>query len=236
LPATAEQVRKNRVPAAADNPFVAMQENLSRQIVAGLDAWRDATEALAERTFLTVYGSPTLQAAMGIDPASTRPLRRAARNPLHAELLRSRIAELKSRVAVGGLREAVIRGLIYVAMTRAGVDERGFEAVRRIRQTLHDFPLSTFKALVRDQFNILLVDEEAALAAIPSMLPADTETRRKAFGLIKQVLAARGKMSPQDNKRLGEIGRLFGLAEESAPARSLTVVASDRKEAKAQAS
>jgi pimeloyl-ACP methyl ester carboxylesterase len=236
LPATAKQVRNNRAPAAADNPFVAMQENLSRQIVAGLDAWRDATEALAERTFLTVYGSPTLQAAVGIDPASTRPLRRAARNPLYAELLRNRIAELKSRVAVGGLREAVIRGLIYVAMTRAGVDERGFEAVRRIRQTLHDFPLSTFKALVRDQFNILLVDEEAALAAIPSMLPADTETRRKAFGLIKQVLAARGKMSPQDNKRLGEIGRLFGLAEESAPARSLTVVASDRKEAKAQAS
>ena len=79
----AEQVRKDRRPVAADNPFVAMQENVSRQIVAALDAWRDMSEALAERTFLAVYGLPTLQAAVGIDPAATRPLRKAPKSPLH---------------------------------------------------------------------------------------------------------------------------------------------------------
>ena len=40
--AMAEQVRNDRRPVAADNPFVAMQENASSQIVAALDAWRDA--------------------------------------------------------------------------------------------------------------------------------------------------------------------------------------------------
>ena len=63
----AEQVRKDRRPVAASNPFVAMQENMSRQIVAGLDGWRNMTEAMAERTFLTTYGTPTLQAAAGVD-------------------------------------------------------------------------------------------------------------------------------------------------------------------------
>ena len=81
--AMAEEVRKNRKPVASDNPFVAMQETVSKQIVAALDRWRDFTEALAERTFLTVYGSPALQAAAGIDPADTRPLRKPAKNPLH---------------------------------------------------------------------------------------------------------------------------------------------------------
>ena len=33
--AMAEQVRNDRRPVAADNPFVAMQENVSSQIVAG---------------------------------------------------------------------------------------------------------------------------------------------------------------------------------------------------------
>ena len=42
---------------------------MSKQIVAGLDAWRDMTETLSERMFLSVYGSPLLQAAVGIDPA-----------------------------------------------------------------------------------------------------------------------------------------------------------------------
>jgi len=207
----AEQVRKDRKPSEANNPFVAMQENASRQIVAGLDAWRDMTEALAERTFLTIYGLPSLQAAVGLDPAATRPLRQAAKSPLHQELLQKRIAELKSRIPIGGLREAVIRGLLYAGMTRAAIDERGFELTRRIRQAHGDIPLSDFKALVREQFNMLLIDQEGALRAIPAMLPSDAEERRKAFDLIKQVLGARGEMSPEDEKRMTEVARLFDV-------------------------
>src|SRR5262245_43570645 len=150
--AWADEVRKNRTPAAAGNPFVALQENMSRQIVAALDAWREATENLAERTFLAVYGQPTLQTAVGVDPMGTRPLRKAPKSPIHHELLRKRIAELKSRIPIGGLREAIVRALLYVGTGRAAVDERGFEAVRRIRRAYGDIPLSAFKALVREQF------------------------------------------------------------------------------------
>jgi hypothetical protein len=234
--AVAEQVRAHRRPVAADNPFVALQENTSRQIVAALDAWRDMSEALAERTFLAVYGQPTLQAAVGIDPATTQPLRKAAKSPLHGELLRARIAELRSRIADGGLRAAVIRGLIYAGMGRAGVDERGFEAVRRIRRAHGDIPLSDFKALVREQFNILLVDRDAALAALPSMLPADPETRRQAFDLIRQALAARGTFSDEDTARMNAVARLFGVDAGSATASNLALVASAVTPAQAKAS
>jgi hypothetical protein len=230
----AEQIRNDRRPAAKDNPLVAMQENASRQIVAGLDAWRDMIETLTERTFLAVYGSPVLQAAVGIDPAGTRPLRKASKHPLHDELVRKRIAELKSRIPAGGLREAVIRALLYVGLARAAVDERGFEAVRRIRRAHDDIPLQAFKALVREQFYILLVDTEAALAAIPSMLPSDADTRRKGFDLIKQALGARGAFSDEDNKRMQRIARAFGLDEPTVP--NLTVIASARQEAQAKAS
>src|SRR5262249_3007029 len=146
----ADQVRRNRRPTPADNPFVALQENVSRQIVTALDAWRDATEALAERTFLTVYGQPALQTAAGIDPAGTRPPRQAGKNLLHRELLQKRIAELTSHIAEGGLREAVIRGVLYAGMARKSIDERGFEIVRRIRETHGDMPLAEFKRLVRE--------------------------------------------------------------------------------------
>ena len=225
----AEQIRKDRRPVAADNPFVAMQEIVSRQMVAALDAWRDVSEALAERTFLAVYGLPTLQAAVGVDPAATRPLRKAPKSPLHRELLQSRIAELKSRIPVGGLREAVIRGILYVGMARAGVDERGFETVRRIRRAHGDIPLPIFKTVVREQFNMLLVDREAALATIPSMLPPDAKTRLKAFDLIKQAMGARGEFSSDDIKRLDEVARLFGVDAGLAAPSNLAVVPPARK-------
>jgi hypothetical protein len=72
-------------------------------------------------------------------------------------------------------------------------------------------PIAEFKELVRDQFNILLIDQKAALDAIPSMLPPDTESREKALELIQQVLRARGDLSAEDNNRMKDIARLFGL-------------------------
>jgi hypothetical protein len=232
----AEQVRNNRKPVAADNPLLALQRAISDQTVAALNAWRDMVETMAERTFLSVYGSPALQAAVGIDPTATRPVRRAAKNPLHRELLQKRIAELRNRIPVGGLREAVIRAAIYVGMGRSAVDERGFAMLRRIRPAHADVPLAEFKALVREQFLILLVDLEAALAALPSMLPADVELRRKGFEVIQQVMSARGKLSPEDDERMLRIARAFGLAEEAPSIANLTLVPAAEVELQAKAS
>ena len=72
-----------RPPAAASdgNPLLAAQELVSRQIVEGLDAWRKAAERLSEDTFHAIYGTPALQAALGIDTllaASARARRRRA--------------------------------------------------------------------------------------------------------------------------------------------------------------
>ena len=208
--AWAEQVHSRRRPASADNPFIAMQENVSKQIVAGLEAWRAATEDFSERLFMAVYGSKPFQAAMGINPASDRPLRRAPKSALHRELINKRIAELKSRIAAGGLREATIRALIFAGMGRGAVDERGFEALRRIRDKYTDITLAEFKAIVREQFYMLLLDTEGALSAIPSMLPPEPEVRKKALELINQVLSARGELSGDDRERLQRIRRIFG--------------------------
>jgi pimeloyl-ACP methyl ester carboxylesterase len=212
--AMAEEVRKNRKPVAPGNPFLAMQETASEQIVAALNSWRHFSEALAERIFLTVYGSPALQAAAGIDPADTRPLQKPAKNPLYQELVQKRIAELKSQIPTGGLREAVVRALIYVGLGQRSVDDRGFEVVRGLRTRYGEMPLSEFKTLVREQFAMLLIDQQAALAAIPSLLPADTKTRSEAFDDVRRVKAASGEISAEDERRLSEIGRLFGIVEQ----------------------
>ena len=108
-------------------------------------------------------------------------------------------------------REAVIRALLYVGMPRNAVDERGFEIARRIRASHGEMPLALFKAMVREQFNILLIDQDAALAAIPAMLPEDAETRNMALALIRQVLTARGELSEADRERLRRITALLDL-------------------------
>src|SRR4029078_188016 len=71
----AERADEERKQVSADNPFVAFQEQVSKQIVNALDSWRDSQEALSEATFLAVYGSPAVPAGGG-SSAETVPSRR----------------------------------------------------------------------------------------------------------------------------------------------------------------
>jgi hypothetical protein len=214
----ADDVRKARKPVANDNPYLALQGILSEQIIAGLNTWRHMAETLAERTFLTFYGSPLLQAAVGIDPADKRPHRKAGRPPLHRELLDNRIAELKNRIATGGLRECLVRGMIYIGTAHGSVDERGFAAIRRLhaRDEWRRLTLAEFKALVREQYFMLLIDEDATLAAIPDLLPPDHQVRRRAFVTLHQILSASGAVTGDAAERLRRIARLFGVEVGSA--------------------
>jgi len=210
----AERARENRKPVAADNSFLAMQEKMSEQIIVGLEAWREAAEAFSETAFMAIYGSPPLQAAMGIDTESNAPLRKPAKNALHNVLVEKRIAELKDQMSTGGLRECVIRGAIYVGMSRGSVDERAFELVRRIRAAFDDtarLPLAEFKALVREQYFMLLIDENETLEAIPSLLPTRAEDRRKGLAILREVVGARGKAEGESAKRLDRVVALFNV-------------------------
>src|SRR5882724_452924 len=129
----AEQASEDRKQVSTDNPFLAFQEQVSKQIVNALNGWRDSQEALSEATFLAVYGSPALQTAVGIDPQSA-PSRRQEMSAAHHEMLQKRVAELKSRIGEGGVREAAIRGLLYVGSARGMADERSLEALRNVRR------------------------------------------------------------------------------------------------------
>jgi pimeloyl-ACP methyl ester carboxylesterase len=222
----ADQVRANRKPARADNPFIAFQEVVSKQIIGVLDSWRDMTEAISESTFQWVYGSPVLQAGVGIDPESGQPHRKAGKSSAHAQLLQARIDELRSRIDTGGLRECLARGLIYVGMARGGPDERGLAALRRLRAVEDDKPrltLSEFKSLIREQYFMLLIDQEATLAAIPRLLPRDLETRRGAFIVLCHVLNARGDITGDAADRLRQVAQLFGVEADPSVAREVKV-------------
>jgi hypothetical protein len=210
--AAADRVRADRKPVNSDNPFVAAQETMSRQIVAAFDGWRDLSERLSERAFLSIYGNPALQRAFGVDPESDEAPRRAGKNPLHKQFVEQRIGELKSRMTEGGLREALVRATLFVGMARDSVDERGFETIRRIRLAKSEtsrLTLSEFKKLVREQFFMLLIDQDAPLAAIPALLPDSAEERRKALDILREVISASGDIAPSVRARLDEVSELF---------------------------
>ena len=219
LASAAEKVREQRKPASADNPLIVAQEKASEQIVKALDAWRESQEQLSEKMFLAIYGSPVLQAAVGVNPEAARP-RRPGKSLMHRELLTKRIAELKSLINKGGLQECTIRGLIYIGLARGFVDERGVAALRQIRLTEEGsrLTLAQFKKMAREQFFLLQLEPEATLAAIPKLLPTDIAERRKGLAAIRNVLSAAGEISGEAAERLKKVTALFEVDDAGFPA------------------
>ena len=172
---------------------------------------------MAEDTFHAVYGTPALQAALGVDTASKRRPRKAARSKLHEALVEHRIASLRDGITHGGLRQALVRGLIWIGMARNAVDERGFAAITRLRDAhpaSRQMSLPDFKALVRAQYLMLVLDEEAALVAIPGLMPQPADERREAFSALRSVIEASSAPEGARAERLGRVAALFGLGPE----------------------
>ncbi|MCF1708418.1 DUF3141 domain-containing protein [Tabrizicola sp. J26] len=223
----AEKLRENRHEAEEGNPLLDWQKAASEKIVEGLEAWREAVEKLSEDTFLAVYGNEMLQKAVGVDPESPVEPRHAPKRLLHRQLVERRIGELRAAFGKGGLREATLRALIYAGRSRGGVDERGFEAIRRFRRTetgKSTLSLAEFKQLVREQYLMLLIDEDAAMAALPDLLAVDEPARAMAVSAIRTVLGASGPIEPEVEARLQTVERMFHLPEapvslQSAPKR-----------------
>ena len=90
--------------------------------------------------------------------------------------------------------------------------------MRTIEDDKPRLTLSEFKALVREQYYMLLIDQEATLAAIPDLLPRDREVRRKAFAALRRVLSAAGEVTGEAAQRLERIAGLFGVEADAAEA------------------
>ncbi|MCB1777075.1 MAG: DUF3141 domain-containing protein [Candidatus Competibacteraceae bacterium] len=209
----ADQVREQRQTTSSDNPLLQVQAMISEGIIAALDGWRDLRDHSMEQIFLAIYSSPLLQALVGMRASDEPPRRRPGMEPEQIEFIKTRIAELKARVAEGGLTEAAIRSLVYIGMAGAGVDERAFEMLRHMRAKHAELSLEEFKQILREQFFALLLDRDEALAAIPKMLPTDAALRTEILGKIRQIVSAAGELDGEQAERLAQIEKLFEVTE-----------------------
>jgi pimeloyl-ACP methyl ester carboxylesterase len=214
IPALAEKVRAERRPVAKDNLFLQMQEAWSKQIVEGLDRYRDARDQATENIFLSVYGSPVLQALVGLNTDGGKP-RRIGRDIAREAAINANRAALALRTKEGGVTEGIIRGLLYIFRSpeMSAADERAFAAIRQLRLRTSDnkvMSVTQLKTILREQYLMLQVNEEAALSDLPLLLPEEPEARQDALGIVRQVAGATGTLTGEAAVRLDRIAAIFG--------------------------
>ncbi len=210
----AEQIRADRRKAGPDNPFLQLQDAMSQQIIAALDGFRDLRDHLTEALFMSVYGSPALQAAVGLHSDGATARRRIGRDVGREAVAARNDAEIEAQIERGGLEEAAVRALLYISRGRKtrGADERSFAVLRQFRASRPEhrrMTLARFKELVREENLVLCGDEERAVAAIPQLLPDDEAERNVVLDVIRRVIAAGGEPPAEVQRRLARVVALF---------------------------
>ena len=209
----ADQIRKNRSPAGDDNPFSIAEKSMAKSISATLSALGAARDTMTEQLFHFTYGSPFLQALVGLDPQETGATSQPAKEMAREEVGARKRAELEAKFNQGGDIEAALRSIIFVLRGEGGADERSFAVIK----ALHDAQPSgrprsqgQLKKILSDQALLLRLDEKRAVDAIPQLLPKDPEERARIFRAVQRVLAAQGDLKAEGKKRLTRIERHFG--------------------------
>ncbi|MFY9626998.1 MAG: DUF3141 domain-containing protein [Methylocystis sp.] len=218
----ANKVTISRKPANADNPFVALQTVVSDQIVASLDAYRVVRDQLAEHLFFGFYGSPSIQAFLGLKAGSeVRPLPSLSKVQIAAR--KSRLEECAAKVETGGIDEALIRAIIYVVAADRIFDQSAAFALNLARQRLMRLSLENFKILVRDQFFVMQLAPERAIDALTILAPK-AEERAVLMERLRRIIGAGHPQSIAGRERLDRLSRLLGTPVERSAAPAITAV------------
>jgi hypothetical protein len=207
-------VHRDRRPVAPDNPVLALERKAATRIEQFLDRYRDTRDRATARLFNAIYGSPGLQAAVGLRSATAAAAAVRPRDEAFEALVAQKIAALHARIDQGGLREAAVRMILYAGGDEPRADIRGFRMAEQVRDRHlagEPLPGPQRRELFKEQFFLLLLDEAGALAALPRMLRSDRE-RAAALEMVRQVLSARGEPSAERRARLARVEEILNQA------------------------
>jgi hypothetical protein len=209
----ASAVASARRPAAADNPFLALQSEASAWITTALDAYRAVRDQAEEHVFFGVYGSPIVQALLGLHLAdAVRPVPETSPEQLAARLAQTGVYE--AMVEVGGFDEALTRAVLFVIAADRSLDQRSALALNVARQQLMHLSLAAFKVMVRDQFFVLQLEPDRAIEALPTLAP-DPEAREALLKQVRDIVGAGAAPTGVATDRLARLARVLGSANEN---------------------
>jgi pimeloyl-ACP methyl ester carboxylesterase len=214
IKAMALEARANRKPVSADNPFLALEKATSEWITVSLQSLGEIRDALTETTFLNTYGSPILQALAGQNagsaPASRHIERELGRETAAAELHFA----LEHRFETGAPDEGALRALIYIREPEGAIDERGFrmaKIIRDSRKANKRLTISQFKEIAKQQLQLVRLDEERAVKALPKLIRPGEPESDAALDALRTLLAAPGPLAKQEMNRAARVETALGV-------------------------
>lgn len=182
----ASVARQNRKPAAADNPFTAMEKSFSDYLESVLDIYRDYRDLGQEHVFQLIYGSDWLRSLFPPDQeAPPREIPDYERKDYDRRL---------QAMEQGGVAQGLIRIYMAAASINRGIKRQHFtigDEIAKTQRVLSKLRPSQFKKIMHEQAAILQADEDKAINAL-SVLIKNRDDRMEALSIARRLFLADG--------------------------------------------
>lgn len=176
----ADTARSERAPAAADNPFVALERLYADWLERSWDLYRDARDAAIELTFHGLYGAPWMK-RLG-SARHRRPQSHDIRKFPH-------VRDAINRAKIGGYAEGIVRMLILLARARGSVRRDRLERSDRLLHARPPFNSMTPEdraRMIHEQSVIVEFCGNEAVTALAELLK-DPVDRYRALNFVMDV-------------------------------------------------
>ena len=186
-------------------------------------------DQLAEDMFFGFYGSPFVQALLGLnDGSEVRP--HPGISPEKVAARQAQADAYAAKLRTGGFDEALTRAVLYVTAAERMIDQRCALALNVARQNLMHLSLAAFKALVRDQFFVLQLERERAVEVLASLVP-EADARKELLKQVHTIVGAGGPPSAAERGRLARLSQVLAVPIEKPVGRATSGRASAAKAA-----
>ena len=92
--------------------------------------------------------------------------------------------------------------------------------IRDTRKANRQLTISQFREMARDQLQLVLLDEERAITALPKLLHPGEPESDAALDALRALLVAPGPLTKEEKTRVVRVEKLLGVKLTNAQARS----------------
>lgn len=210
----AQIVRENRHPVSDDNPFLAMQNNVSESVKNVLDVYRQIRDNTQEFIFKCIYENSSFESLFLSQTEEERIREREKEERRQREKLEE--ADKRHWIGLmekGGFAEGAIRIMLLLVEADHIFERSEFETCEEIvtaHQRLNNVNAQDFKRMVKEQARIIQTDEERALKALMKLLP-DSKDRLEAFNIARQIALGKRELDDKEKTLLKKIKEALKL-------------------------
>jgi len=204
----APQVKAQRRPAAADNPFTVIEKTAAESINIVLESYRQMRDVSQEFAFNMIYANPWVKALFGgLQPvASTKRKDSAPDSDTHQELWREAMKK-------GGFPVAVVRVILAVMGANRRFDRIQFQVagkILKVNEHFKDVSTSELKQIGKEQAAYLNRDLDMALETLAELMP-NQEERIEAFEIANSIATSDLELEATEEKVLQRIKAILEL-------------------------